>query len=87
MVPMEVGSVGKAWMLHLKGLGLSSTASSSPWWEIYKSNVSPFWGLRFALALVWGSFSLPKLSLTKKKGKIKGSLMVRKKKKKKKILM
>ena len=69
MVPMGVDSVGKARMLHLKGLGSSFAASSPPWWVIYKSNVSPLWDLWFALALVWGSFPLPKLSLTKKKKK------------------
>ena len=31
MVPMGVGSVGKARMLHLKGLGSSSAASNPPW--------------------------------------------------------
>ena len=69
MVPIGVGSIGKARMLRPKGLGSSSAASSPPWWVIYKFNVSPLWDLQLALALVWGSFPLPKLSLTKKKKK------------------
>ena len=32
-----VGSVGKAQKLHPKCLGLSSSASSSPWWAILSS--------------------------------------------------
>ena len=62
-----VGSIDKAWMLHLKGLGLSPAASSPPLWAIYKSNVNPLWDLGLALALVWSSLLSPKLIYKKKK--------------------
>ena len=56
-------------MLPPKGLSSSQAVSNLPWWTIYKSNVSPLWGLWLALALVWGNLPSSKLMLTKKKKK------------------
>ena len=42
MVPMRIGSVGKAQTLCPKGLGSSFVASSSHCGMIYKFNVSSF---------------------------------------------
>lgn len=66
--PMGVGSVSKTRMLRPKGLSLSPTASNPFWWAVYKSNISPLWDLRLALALVWiGNLPSPILFSSKKK--------------------